>query len=829
MNPKAFITIVLLVLQLPFISDISAQQRQSGPPAGMDMNIGILRGKLIESLSPHPIEYGNVILFRQKDSTMLTGTITNPKGEFVIEKIPVGRYYAVFQFIGFETKNVPDLMFNPRNPTIDLGEVKLSPTATSLEGVEITAERDVMLANLDKRVINVDKDLTGIGGTAVDIMQNIPSVTVDIEGNVKLRGSSNVLILIDGRPTGLQDLNSADILQQIPANSIDRIEVITNPSVRYDPDGTSGIINIVLKKRSLEGLNGMVQANYGTFGRFNGGINLNYRAEKFNFFGSYDNRINRFGGTSNMQRETTFHDSTTHLNQTTFLDQTGESENNMLMHLGNLGLDYMPNRFNTFSAAVRFRNFNNSEDGRLNNRTFLANNNTLRQFIRESESERKMNGFNYTMSYRRTTERQGEELTADLILNNNAMRRPENIFQQNIFPAEFTSQQQSRSRNKNKEGTLRMNYIRPIDESSRVEGGFTSSIKFLNMRYNYDLWNPDSLRFIEDPLQANYFEMDEQIHAIYGLYAGMTGKFKYQFGLRGEFSETNGTQEQSGESFKNDYITVYPSVHLVYNFAQNQDIQLSYSRRVSRPRHWYLNPYVDYSDSLNIRTGNPRLTPEFTGSYDISYVLSKNRNSLTTSLFYRKTTDMIQRVSRLEGAGVTRNTWENITDGESLGIELIGVYQAASWARFNANFSYFQQVVNAYESKEYQVDRAENYTWNTRLNAQFTIAKNSTLQLSGNYSAPTIMAQGKMDEMYFADIAWRTDFLDRKATFSLRLSDIFNSRKFSGESWGPGFNTISERKMDSRVLWVGLSYRWNNFQRQRDRMRNTEDMEMEEF
>lgn len=823
MNPKVFITIVLLVFQIILTSAASAQQRPSGPPAGMDMNIGTLKGKLVESMSPHPIEYGNVILFRQRDSTMHTGTITNPKGEFVIEKIPVGRYYAVFQFIGFETKTIPDLMFNPRTPLVDLGEVKLSPTATALEGVEITAERDVMLANLDKRVINVDKDLTGIGGTAVDIMQNIPSVTVDIEGNVKLRGSSNVLILIDGRPTGLQDLNSADILQQIPANSIDRIEVITNPSVRYDPDGTSGIINIVLKKRSLDGLNGMVQANYGTFGRFNGGLNLNYRAEKFNLFGSYDNRINRFEGTSTLNRETTFE------NIASRLDQNGESEDRMLMHLGNLGFDYMPDRFNTLSASVRFRSFNNTDDGSLNNRTFLTDNTTLRQFTRESESERNMKGFNYTLSYKRTSTRIGEELTADLIINNNAMRRPETIIQQNGYPAEFTTKQQSRSRNTNKEGTLRMNYIRPIDESSRVEGGFTSTLKFLNMRYNYDLWNPETSLFIEDPAQANYFEMNEQVHAIYGLYAGISGKFKYQVGLRGEASVTKGTQEQSSESFKNDYITAYPSVHLVYNFAQNQDVQLSYSRRVSRPRHWYLNPYIDFTDSLNIRTGNPELTPEFTGSYDISYVLSKNRNSLTTSVFYRRTSDMIQRVSRLESAGVTWSSWENITDGESLGIELIGVYQAADWARFNANLSYFQQIINAYESQNYRVDRAENYTWNTRLNAQFTIAKNSTLQVSGNYSAPTIMAQGKMDEMYFADIAWRTDFLDRKASFSLRLSDIFNSRKFSGESWGPGFNTVSERKMDSRTLWIGLSYRWNNFQRQRERMRNGDDMEMEEF
>ncbi|HHN48861.1 MAG TPA: TonB-dependent receptor, partial [Bacteroidales bacterium] len=306
MNTKVFMNLFLLVALTNLLPDVSAQQRPASPPQGMDRNIGVLRGKLIDSYSSQAVEYGNIVLFRQQDSTMQNGTITGPNGEFIIEQIPLGRYYAVVQFIGFETKTIPGITFNPRSPETDLGEIVINPSSTALEGVEITAERDLMLANLDKRVINVDKDLTGIGGTAVDIMQNIPSVTVDIEGNVQLRGSGNVLILIDGRPTGLQDLNSSDILQQIPANTIERVEVITNPSVRYDPDGTSGIINIVLKKRSLEGFNGMVQGNYGAFGRFNGGVNLNMRTEKFNFFGSYDTRMNTFTSTSKMHRNTTF-------------------------------------------------------------------------------------------------------------------------------------------------------------------------------------------------------------------------------------------------------------------------------------------------------------------------------------------------------------------------------------------------------------------------------------------------------------------------------------------------------------------------------------------
>lgn len=827
MNLKVFIQLFLFVVLTHFLSGALAQKTVTGPQKGKDRNIGVLKGKLIDSYSNQPIEYGSLILFRQQDSTMHNGTITDPKGEFVIDNIPIGKYYMVVRFIGFEPKFIPGLFFNPRNPELDLGIIKVSHSAHILQGVEVTAARDLMLANLDKRVINVDKDLTGIGGTAVDIMQNIPSVTVDIEGNVKLRGSSNLLILIDGRPTGVEDLNSSDILQQIPANTIEKVEVITNPSVRYDPDGTSGIINIVLKKRSLEGFNGMVQATYGAFGRFNGGVNVNLRAEKFNVFGSYDNRINQFESTSSMQRATTFN------GLTTLLDQEGRFERCMLMHVGNIGFDYLPNKYNTYTFSFRYRNFSMDRDGGLSNLMSTEGGTLLRRFNRDSESSRQMNSYAYNFSYRKITDRQGEELTADLSFRDNAMRRNKEIEQKNFYPNEFISKQQSRVRNTNKMATMRINYIRPLSETSRFETGLSSNVKALSMRFNYDWWDADDELWVADDALANYFVLDEQIHAIYGIYAGMKGRFKYQAGLRGEVALTNGELEMSDNSFTNSYLTFYPSLHFVYSLTENHDLQLSYSKRVSRPRHWFLNPFIDYSDSLNIRSGNPELTPEFTGSWDISYHTYKNRNSFTASVFYRKTSDVIQRVSRLHAEGITWNTWENITDGQSIGIEFIGAYEVAKWMRLNANLSYFREIINAYESEDgfYKIERAEDYTWTARLNAQFNIGKTSTLQVSGNYAAPSIMAQGRQDEMYFADIAWRTDFWDRKATFSLRLSDVFDSRKFSGESWGPGFNTVSERKRDSRVLYIGLSYRINNYQRQRDRMRNRNgnEMDMEEF
>lgn len=822
MKRLVIIALTIISFLISNLSELLAQQRPTGMPsnmpAGMDRNIGTLRGKLIDGPLGKPIEYGNIVLFQQQDSTMVTGTISKPDGSFVIEKISVGRYYAVVQFIGYESITIPGIFINFREPEVNLGDVRISSRNSNLEGVEVKAERDVMIANLDKRVINVEKDLTSVGGTAVDIMQNIPSVTVDVEGNVKLRGSSNVLILIDGKPTGMEGISSSDILQQIPANSIETVEVITNPSVRYDPDGTTGIINIVLKKRNLEGMNGMVSLNAGTGNRYNGNLSLGQRSEKFNITASIDGRLNKHKSSSEMERTTTFEDITTSL------DQQGSNNNNMNMIHGSLGFDYIPNRFNTYTFQLRYRNFRFESEGETTNKTFNNDNIQIRDFKQLSESERKMNSFNYTLTYRRTTKRKGEELIADLIFMDNSMNMGDSTNQHTTFPQNSRLVQETNSSNTNKMGIAQLNYVRPINENSRFEVGFKSEIKGLDMKYTYN-W---SIPYSSEPSfnkTENDFNYIEQIHAVYGIYAGQKNKFRYQTGLRVEQAFVWGEEKTSASDFNKKYFSLYPSVHLVYALSANKDLQISYSRRVSRPNNRNLNSYIDYSDSLNIRSGNPELRPEYTGSWDLSFVTFKGRNSFTSSVFYRRTTDVMQQVTELAGNGVTWTRPQNLTSSQSYGLELILAREATKWLRVNANASYFRYIIN--RVPEFSIEGTDDYTWNTRLSTQISTTKTTTLQISGNYSAPTIMAQGKMEAMYFADIAWRAELLDRKLSLSVRLSDIFNSRRFESESWGPGFNTKSLRKRDSRVFYVGVSYRINNYQQRRDRLRTLEDNSME--
>lgn len=824
---KNFLVIALTIILflISNLSDLLAQQRPTGTPqnmpANVDRNIGILRGKLLDKLTGTPVEYGNIVLFRQQDSTMATGTITKPDGSFLLEKVPVGRYYAIAQFIGYQNVTIPGIFINPREPEINLGEIRIASKASNLEGVEVKAERDMMISNLDKRVINVEKDLTSIGGTAIDIMQNIPSVTVDVEGGVKLRGSSNVLILIDGKPTGMEGISSSDILQQIPANSIESVEVITNPSVRYDPDGTTGIINIVMKKRALEGLSGLVSLNAGTGNRYNGNLTLSMRTQKLTITGSLDARINQFNGTSVTNRITTLND------VSSYLDQKGTNSNSMTMMHGSFGIDYSFNRYNTLSLQTRYRGFLGDSESNMSNLTFNNNRIPVKDFDRLSEGDRKMNSFNYTLTYKRTTKTKGEELTADLIFMNNSMNMGQSTEQLTNFPQFSSFVQETSNNNKHKAGIAQLNYVRPINDNSRFEGGFKSEVKQLDMNYRYNWFNP----FSSEPSNKieNVFNYVEQVHALYGIYAGQLNKFRYQTGLRLEQAFVQGEEKTSASDFNKKYFSAYPSVHLVYSIAPTKDLQVSYSRRVSRPQNRDLNPFIDYSDSLNIRTGNPQLKPEYTGSYDLSFVTYKGRNSFTSSVFYRMTNDVRQNVSELKD-GVIWTKPQNLTKSQSYGVELILAREITAWFRLNANASYFRQIINGVP--EFNILRTDNYTWNIRLSSQITTSKTSNLQISGNYSAPTIMAQGRMDAMYFADVAWRSDFLDRKLSLSLRLSDIFNSRKYSFESYGPGFTSTSTRKMDSRTLWVGVSYKINNYQqraRDRQRMMDENNGEGEEF
>ena len=820
------ITILLFLLSTFPLFSLGQGQGQGQGQGGPRPSIGILKGKVIDESTGQPIEYGTIAILSIRDSSLAGGTITDPSGNFKVEQIQAGKYSVRVQYMGYETLIINDIFFKPSAPEVNLGTIKLKPSASSLQGVEVTAEREMMVSNLDKKVINVDKSIASVGGSAVDVMQTIPSVAVDVEGNVSLRGSSNITILIDGKPTGLSEISSGDLLQQIPASSIESIELVTNPSVRYEAEGTVGIINIVLKKRSLQGFNGMVSVTAGTGDRYNTSVNLNYRKDRVNVFAGYDNRLGKFKSSGNSERETNSNDVKTRLLQ----DQDMIFERTI--HSMNAGFDFLLNETNTLSFTYQLRKMSFENNGNNRSVTYDQNDNILRDFNRLSISGRDITSNNYTLSYKRSYEMKGKELTADFMIIDNNMEGDQYISQTENnpdFDVTMPFRQRSLSANTNFMYVAQANYAQPFENGSRIETGFKSTIKNLTMRNDLSEFNYPENDWILNDNAVNNFDYFEQLHAVYGIFSSSFDKFKYQVGLRAEQLISESDIIQANDKFDLSYISLFPSVHTVYELTKTQQVALSYSRRIRRPHNRQLNPYVDYSDSLNISYGNPKLKPEYINSFELGWSNYWGKNSLNSSIFYRYTTGVIDRVVSLIDEGVTSTTYENLTSSTAYGIELIGNKEFTSWFKTNANVSIYKSIIDG--SEVTGLGKAEGNMWTAKVNLTFIPFKNASLMVSGNYNSPRIQAQQRNEEVYFADIAMRYDFWKNRATASLRVSDVFDSRRFDGETWGPGFTIRSERKMESRIVFLGLTYKINNYKRQREKTRDMDngDMEMDEF
>lgn len=813
-------SLIILLISLILVSNSSAQNF-SGKNNQTGMSTGKITGSLFDAQTNQIIEYGNIVLFLTKDSSMTTGTISDKEGKFTLSNLQFGMYYLKASFIGYATKFIDSIRVNPKSLEINLGEIFLDEESIELGNILVTGQKEMVINNLDKKIINVEKDLTSIGGSAVDIVGNIPSVTVDLDGNVSFRGNQNITILIDGKPSELVGSSNSDILNSIPASSIESIELVTNPSARYDPDGSSGILNIILKKRINGGLNGSVSLNVGTRDKYNGSINLNYRTPSFNFFSSFDSRIMRNENEGNSLRTNNI------ANTISYLDQTNEGVFKFNSNNVTAGLDYFYNDFNTLTFSYRYRKFSFDSDGLFKNTNLNSLNQQTYYFERSSIADRNMDGSNYTLSYRKTSETKGNELTADVIIGDFAMNRNEGIVQTDFDISTIPireSQQKALSSNSNKQLTLQSNYVNPIEGFGRIETGFKTTFKHLKTKNDYQNFNQSSSIWIDDPLRKTDFNYKEQIYAVYGIYSNNINKFQYQFGLRVEQANVDGSESVTSKTFNKNYFALYPTVHLVQGLPNDQEIQLSYSRRVERPNNRRLNPYVDKTDSLNIQYGNPELNPEFVNSIDLGYSKFFGKTSLTSSTFYKLTDDAIDNYTFLRDDGVTETTWRNLSKSTSYGIELTAAHPLFEWFRLNGSFSYFNTKFEEPELTK------EDFSWITKLSTMILLSKDFNVQINANYNSPIVTSQGRIKEVFTTDFAVKKDFMDGQLSVTFRVSDIFNTRKMDSETNGINFYSTSYRKMESRVAFLGISYRLSPGNGNKDRDKKPRTVEgMDEF
>ncbi len=821
---KSVLSGVLLVLLAVVAYGENPEQRgQRGSGDGMSAS-GMVQGVLLDEEHQTPLMYASVVLFTVKDSTMVSGSISEEDGSFVIENISPGNYYIAINYIGYPEQLVNDIRITPREREVDLGTIAITPDTATLSEVTVEATRELMEVGLDRRVFNVEQELTSVGGSALDLMQNIPSVAVDFDGNVSLRGSDNVTILIDGRPSGLLGLTGSEALEQLPSEMVERVEVITNPSARYDPDGTSGIINIVMKEERDRGYNGMVSLNAGTGQRYTGSANLNYHVGSVNLFANYSGRLISSDGYGSSFRTNTVNN--------THLDQESDFDFDMDAHNFTVGMDY---RLSDRHRLTTSFGYNTRDMDRLNYTDYqmLDSQHDLEDaFYRETLNYMDHGGYQVNLSHERTFDQEHREWTTDFTYSSRGMDRSqenEQVFMDhmagdrpNIFENTFTDGNMEMFR-------IQTDYTHPIGGESKLELGAQAYVRERDQDFAFYDFDHDSESWIINEGLSNHYIHSEQRYSAYGMYSTVLGNYSIQGGLRAEYADILVEQQTMDEDYPNDYFSLFPTLHIRRNFTQTQSAQLSYSRRINRPRGRQLNPFPSYNDPYDISSGNPLLDPEYTNSLELGYTRFGERTTLNPSIFYRHTEGMITRFRTMDDDGIAYTTFENLNRGISLGSELALTYRATDWWRINGTMSYFyRQVEGGGDQMELQ---NESYSWSTRMVNNFTFPRGWSAQLTGRYRSPLVMIQGEMKEMYSADFAVRKNVLNNNATISLRLSDIFDTQRFKMYNYGDNFTLDSERRRNSRMVFIGFTYRINEYERDRRRERGDmdDDMDFDEF
>ncbi len=783
----------------------------SGYGSGNMAKDGILKGVIIDAATDKGVEYASVGLYHSKDSSLVSGTITGPDGGFALSNLPYGMYYAEITFVGFRKMRVNEIRITPKAKTANLGEIKLQQSNTNIQSVEVVGNRPRMEYKIDKKVINVAQDITSTGGTAATVLENTPSIQTDVEGNISLRGSSNFTVLIDGRPSVL---DGNDALQQIPSSSIQRIEIITNPSAKYQPDGTAGIINVIMKKEKQKGFNGILNASAGTRQKYNGDFLLNYRFNKVNIYGGFNFSDRHFNGSGNSERQTFYNDTTDFLSSSTDL----KMKRNHTEFRG--GADFYLNDNITLSLSGEAGDHSFGRNSYADYYEYKNPSAYERYYINNNLSNRSEKFYTLNASYQQKFKKPDQQLLATFYFSNENGDDIEDLIEQNtdanwnLVADQSSNMSRTREKGLNNEYRMKVDYQQPLGEKGKLEAGYEGRLYDESSDYFFDNWNNGQLSWVVDSSKSNKLDFIRNIQAAYGLYSNNLLGFDYQLGLRLEYTHRLIKQITTNEKYPLNRFDYFPTIHLSRQLPKNQQIMASYSRRINRPRHWYLNPFPDYQDKLNIRIGNPSLEPEYTDSYELNYQLRVKNQTFSIEGYYRQTNNKISRIQQLGQDNIIYHTFTNLERDYSLGLELMANVTIAKWFQLNASGDIFKYHING-SLLDSTVTQATN-TWSTRLNATFRLNPNSRFQLTGMYNGPSVTAQGSRKEFHFLNAAYRQDFLKHKATLTLQARDILRSFKFSMATSGPGFTNEFSFRRESPIVMLSFTYRINNYKQKRN-------------
>jgi outer membrane receptor protein involved in Fe transport len=773
--------------------------------------IGEISGKITDAVTHTGLEYATVSLIRLRDSSVVSGMITDSTGIFHLKELPFGKYRLRVNYVGYKNYSNDSILITPRRPVLELGEVMLNSNETVMQTVEIEGTKSMIQITPEKKIYNVSQMGVTQGGTAQDVLEQLPSITTDEDGKASMRGNGNLIILIDGKPSNLTGGSRSAVLDQIPANLIDRIEVITNPSARYDADGTSGIINVILKKNRKPGFFGSVNGNVGTNNKYNAGFNISIGNSKWNLSTGYtfrytDNFLRSTGYRRNNIRDSVF-----------YYDQRANGNVVQRSHMANTSIDFRPKQGHTITL-----------NGNYNRRGRPLWEKTEYNFLDQERvssglSSRPFNwwreGYGYEggLSYTRDFKKQERKLNA--LVNYSRNFDDIRFYARQDFwsPSgrvydSLTVRQQNKNITNNSTTTAQLDYIHPFKNKQRLEFGAKSITRTTDQDFLAEQFNFNSESWYNDTNLSNRFNFTESVNAGYGIYAGEHKKFEYQLGLRLEQTFTVSAQRTTNQKYRYDYFSWFPSVHASYKLTDIRQIHFNYSRRINRADFESLNPFLTYTDPLNTQRGNPQLRPEYINSFELQYVQYTNKLTLTATVYYRYLTQQMIRYRTLSENGVANMTWKNLNDNHSYGAEAIAVNRWFKWWNTNTSLNVYQIRLN--DPSLITNANATGWAWVGKITSNFILPKKIELQISYNYRSPFVLAQGEMKHMHGMDASIKIPVFKDKGSILANVTDIFDTRQFMVLNQGPGFRQDFTRKRETRIAYIGFNYAFGNLKSQ---------------
>ncbi|WP_445382312.1 TonB-dependent receptor domain-containing protein [Robiginitalea sp. IMCC43444] len=794
-----------------------------------------LTGTVLDQDSGRPLEYATLVLQSSEDPTRVTGGITDLDGKFSV-KAPAGNYNIRVEYISYKSYSLDNQQLNQSK---DLGTFRMAVNVAELEAVEVVGERTTVEVRLDKKIYNLGKDITTSGGTVSDALNNVPSVDVDVEGNISLRGNGNVRILINGRPSALAGFGSTDALQQLPADAIEKVEVITSPSARYDAEGTAGILNIILKREKTLGFNGSVNSFLGYPATSGITTNVNMRTNRVNIFNTTGVRYRNSPGNGFFDNTYTS-GSFDRITEDRDINRKDQSFNT------NLGMEYFFSENSSLTGSFFWRF---SEDNDVTeNATIRSNDGNLqsRTFRQEDETEDD-NSYQVSLNYRNKFNDEGHILTVDAQYSIDREDVEAVIEERNTFPNEqllaLENVLEAEDRN---EWLIQADYVLPM-EDSQFEAGFRSNLEEEITDYRLDSLDQASGNLVINETLTNLFTYNENVHAAYTQYGSKLGKFSFLTGLRLEYTQLKGEVESEFDladleetlgqdvdlNFDKRYLGLFPTVNLIYELSDSENISLGYNRRINRPRGWFINPFPSRSSRTNIFQGNPDLDPAFANAFDLGYLKRWKKLTLTSSVYYQRETGSFERVQEqtgqttTDGIEIVRSIPINLSTNQRVGAEAGVLFNPTRWLRINSSFNFFRFVTEGtFNNVDYG---AENNSWFARFSSKVTLPAKIDWQTNMFYRGPTQNAQTKSEGIFSLNLAFSKDIMNDNGTILLNVQDLFNSRVRRSFTQTDFFTSDSEFQWRVRSIRLSFVYRFNESKKRNGRNGRDDDYDEEGF